>query len=357
MIGCAVARLLARRSVSVTVLDRGRPGAEASRAAAGMLSPLAESHRPGPFLDLLLAAVDRFPDLAGSLLAETGIDIGYRREGTLLVALRAADEHVLDERWRWQSAAGLPIERVGPDRALEMEPALDPGVRWALRFPRDHQVDNREMSRALWRSAEDAGARFLTGREVAGLQIESDRVRGVRMTNGELLMAGAVVLAAGCWTGRLAGLPRPVPVEPVHGQLIAIDAAGLGLRHVIDSPRIYLVPRADGRVIAGATAERTGFEKAVTTEAVAALLAGAVEAVPALADRPILDSWSGLRPGTSDEQPLIGRDPDVPNLVYATGHFRNGILLAPITAEAVVALLTDTPGPPETAGFGIERFG
>lgn len=356
VIGCAVARILARGSVAVAVVERNRPGAEASWAAAGMLSPLAESHRPGPFLDLLRAAITRFPALSAELLAETGVDIRYRRDGTLLLALTAQDDAVLDERWRWQSAEGLAVERLGAAEARALEPAVSPRLLRALRFPDDHQVDNRKLSRALWLSAAAAGAELLAGREVVELVREGDRVAGVLLADGERVEAGAVVLAAGSWSGRIDGLPRPLPVEPVHGQLIALDGAGLGLRHVIDSPRIYLVPRADGRVIAGATVERTGFVRAVTEEAIATLLAAAVEAVPALADRPILDSWSGLRPGTPDEQPIIGRDPEVENLVYATGHFRNGILLAPITAEAVAALLNGGAAPPEVVGFGIERF-
>lgn len=356
VIGCAIARLLASSSVDVTVVERGDHPAEASWAAAGMLSPLAESDRPGPFLDLLLAAVTRFPALATSLLEETGIDIGYRSEGTLLLALGEADERVLEARWRWQSDAGLPVERLTAGETLELEPAVSEAVRRGLRFPLDHQVDSREMSRALWGSAESAGARFVTRREVSAIERAGDRAVGVRLRDGELLGAGAVVVAAGSWAGGLLGLPRPIPVRPVHGQLISLDGRDLGVRHVVDTPRIYLVPRRDGRIIAGATVESTGFAKAVTATGVASLHSAAAEAIPDLEGREVLDAWSGLRPGTPDDAPIVGPDPDVPNLFYATGHFRNGILLAPITGEAVAAWVTGAEPPAELAAFGIERF-
>lgn len=357
VIGCAIARLLASSSLAVTVVERGDRPAEASWAAAGMLSPLAESDHPGPFLDLLLAAATRFPALAASLLDETGVDIGYRSEGTVLLALDDADERVLEARWRWQSDAGLPIERLTAAETRALEPEVADAVRWSLRFPLDHQVDSREMSRALWRSAEAAGARFVTRREVESIERAGDRAVGVRLRDGEIIGAGAVVVAAGSWAGSLSGLPRPLPVHPVHGQLIALDGRGLDVGHVIDTPRIYLVPRLGGRIIAGATVERTGFAKAVTEAGVAALHGAAAEAVPALAGREVIESWSGLRPGTPDDFPIVGPDPGVANLFYATGHFRNGILLAPITGEAVAAMVTGGSAPAELALFGIERFG
>lgn len=356
VIGCAIARHLAARSASVVVVERDEPGAHASWAAAGMLSPLAEADRPDAFLDLLRAARARFPALAAELLSETGIDIGYRTEGTLLLSIEAADDAVLRERWLWQSAARLPVERLDAASARALEPALSPGVRSALRFPEDHQVDNRLLSRALSAAARSAGARFITGRAVARIVREGDVVTGVVLDDGRELGAGSVVIAAGSWSGGIGGLPRAVPVEPVHGQLLAIDGTEVRLGHVVDTPRVYLVPRNDGRVIAGATMERTGFRTQTTEAATKFLLDAAVEAIPELEGRAVLEVWSGLRPGTPDGQPILGPDPEVSNLFYATGHFRNGILLAPITAQIVGALLARERPPIEVTQFRIERF-
>ncbi len=356
VIGCAIARRAARDGLSVVVLERGTPGMEASWAAAGMLSPLAEADGPGPFLDLLLAARAMYPPYAAALREEAGVDVAYADAGTLFVALREADEAELRERWAWQSAAGLPLERMTAAEAREAEPALSAEVLMALRFPGDHQVDNRALGAALWSAAARAGAEFRLGVHAVRLLREGDRATGVACAGGERVRAGAVVLAGGAWAGRMEGLPRPLPVEPVHGQLLALEVVPPLFRHVVDSPRCYLVPRASGRVIAGATVERTGDRKAVTPWGLRRLIDGAVEIAPALEHAPLAEAWSGLRPGTPDGFPILGPDPEVPNLVYATGHFRNGILLAPLTGERIGALLSRGEWCADVARFGIGRF-
>jgi glycine oxidase len=181
-------------------------------------------------------------------------------------------------------------------------------------------------------------------------------VRGVELATGDIVEAPQVVIAAGCWSGQVSGLPRPIPVRPIHGQLLALKADPGSLSHVLTSPRVYLVPRRDGRVIVGATTEETGFDRAVTESAVAGLRAAAVEAVPMLAEAPLLGSWSGLRPGTPDGLPILGPDPNVDGLFYATGHYRNGILLAPLTARLIFSSLRGRPPEVEIAPFAIERF-
>ncbi|HEV3049366.1 MAG TPA: glycine oxidase ThiO [Longimicrobium sp.] len=357
VIGCAIARRAARDGLSVVVLERGTPGMEASWAAAGMLSPLAEANEPGPFLDLLIAAREMYPAYAAALREETGVDVSYADAGTLYVALRQEDEAELEARWRWQSAARLPVERLTAAEALDAEPALSPAVRMALRFPGDHQVDNRALGAALWSAASRAGARFRLGAHAVCLLREGGRATGVECVGGERIAAGSVVLAGGAWAGRMDGLPRPLPVEPVHGQLLALEAVPPLFRHVVDTARCYLVPRSSGRVIVGATVERTGDRKAVTPWGLRRLIDGAVEAAPALEHAPLAETWSGLRPGTPDGYPILGADPDVPNLVYACGHFRNGILLAPLTGERIGALLSRGAWCPDVAPFGIARFG
>jgi glycine oxidase len=357
VIGCAIARRAARDGLSVVVLERGTPGMEASWAAAGMLSPLAEADEPGPFLDLLLAAREMYPDYAAALREETGVDVSYADAGTLYTALREEDEAELEARWRWQSAARLPVERMTAEEARAAEPALSPAVRMALRFPGDHQVDNRALGAALWSAASRAGAEFRLGVHAFRLLREGGRAAGVECAGGERIAAGAVVLAGGAWAGRMDGLPRPLPVEPVHGQLLALEAVPPLFHHVVDTPRCYLVPRASGRLIVGATVEHTGDRKAVTPWGLRRLIEGAVEAAPALEHAPLAEAWSGLRPGTPDGYPILGTDPDVPNLVYAAGHFRNGILLAPFTSERVGALLSRGDWCADVAPFGIARFG
>jgi glycine oxidase len=357
VIGCAVARCAARAGLSVVVLERGSCGAEASHAAAGMLSPLAEANEPGPWIDLLLHARDLYPEFVAALREESGTDVGYDDAGTLYLSLREEDDAEMEHRWAWQRAAGMDVERWTAGETREMEPAVSPAVRFSLRFPGDHQVDNRALGRALPVAAERAGAQVRTGAEAAGVLRDGSRVTGVELADGTRIHAGAVVIAGGSWAGQLRGLPRPLPVEPVHGQLLAMETLPPLFRHVVDSPRCYLVPRACGRVIAGATVERVGYRKAVTPQGVRRLLDGAVEIAPALDHAPLVETWSGLRPGTPDGLPILGRDPEVPNLLYATGHFRNGILLTPLTGEAIGAMLLGEEPAWELAAYGVGRFG
>lgn len=358
LIGCAIARALAREGLRVRVIERGEPGREASHAAAGMLSPQAEARGPGAFLDLLLAARERFPATAAALRAETGIDIEYDTRGTLVLAFSDVDEREIGERYRWQTGAGLAVEWLGRDEVRALEPALSPAVRCALRFPGDHQVENRQLTRAYAEAAVRAGVEFVAGAQATRIDRERAGRMRVALADGSAEVGGTVVLAAGCWSGTLAGLPRRVPVTPVHGQLAALAASPLPFSHVVDSPRAYLVPRAgQGRIIVGATVEITGYRRAVTPAGLLRILGGAVEMCPALGDMPLTETWAGLRPGTPDSLPILGADPDWPELVYATGHFRNGVLLAPLTAELIAEAVVRGRAPEALRPFAIARFG
>jgi glycine oxidase len=356
VIGCAVARRAAIGGLRVCVLERGRPGAEASHAAAGMLSPLAEASGPGIFLDLLMRARREYPAFAEALREETGADVAYDATGTLYLAFWEHDEREMDERLHWQSAAGLCVERLTAEETRALEPAVSPEVRSALRFGGDHQVDNRRLGSALWAAAERAGAEFRLGAEAVAIVRDGDRVAGVEMADGTRIACGTVVIAGGSWAGQMGGLPRALPVEPVMGQLLALGTAPPPYRHVIDSPRCYTVPRADGRLIVGATTERVGYHKRVTATAIGYLLKDALEICPSLRSARVVETWAGLRPGTPDGMPVLGRDPEVPGIVYATGHYRNGILLTPITGEIVGALLLGEEPPVDIAPFSIARF-
>ncbi|MBI1852279.1 MAG: glycine oxidase ThiO [Planctomycetes bacterium] len=335
VIGCACARLLARRGAKVVVLDRGEPGGEASNAAAGMLAPLGEAHEPGPFFDLLRESAAMFPALAKELHDETGIDVEYRREGLLEVAFGDDDERALRERARSIAARGLSVETWDASAVREREPAVAEDVRFGLFLPDDHRVDPVKLTLALWRSAADAGAEFRLGAPVTRV---IDEPNGVEV-GGERLQASEVVIAAGAFSGLIPGaLPRPDDVRPVRGQMVAVESSRRLLRRSVKSAHAYLVPRDDGRILIGATVEDVGFDRTVTASAVRDLLSAATRIVPAIATCRFRDAWSGLRPRSSTDAPIIARARE--GLVIATGHFRNGIVLAPATAKLVAAIVS-----------------
>lgn len=353
VIGLCIARELARDGASVVVIDRGEPFRHASWAAAGMLSPQAEANAAGPLLDFLLRAREVYPAHAAELREETDLDIGYRAHGTLLLALDDADEARLEERLRWQREAGLAVERLSAEQVHREEKGLAPNLRWALHFAGDHQVDNRLLGTALRAAANAAGATVRLGAGVRRLRPKDGCA--LVLEDGGRIEVGTAVLAAGCWSGTIDGLPRPLPVEPVHGELVSLRADPPIHRHTIGSAHAYLVPRADGRLILGTTVERIGFRTRVTAGGLHRILEGGFAMSPELAERPVIDHWAGLRPGTPDNLPILGRDPEAKNLIYATGHFRNGILLAPLTGRVVADLVMGRETP-DLAPFRPDRF-
>jgi glycine oxidase len=355
IMGSAVALRLAQRGIGVTVIERGIPGAEASSAAAGILGPQMEADGPGPLLELGLKSRALYPALAAELRELTGIDVGYDRSGVLMVAFDEAGEAALSARRAWQLARGLRVEMLSGEAARLREPALGPAVRAALGFNDDAQVVARELARAFSQAAAVAGARFLTGRYVRRVLIADGAVTGVEL-DGDTLPAGVVVVAAGSWSGLVegAGVP-PAVVRPARGQLVSIETRPPLFRHVVAAPGGYLVPRRDGTVLAGSTVEMAGFRKEVTVGGLAAILTLARTLIPALADAPVTATWSNFRPYTEDHLPVLGAT-GVRGLILATGHFRNGILLAPVTAQAVAELIATGKAPFDLAPFSIDRF-
>jgi glycine oxidase len=356
VMGCAVALRLAQRGVKVTVIERGIPGAEASSAAAGMLAPQMEADGPGPMLDLGLRSRALYPSLAVELRDVTGIDIGYLKSGVLAVALQEADEAALATRRIWQTARGMRMESLSGDAARKREPALGGTVRAALLFSDDAQVNPPALARAFSQAAAAAGAKFLQGRYVRRVCTSAGTATGVEL-DGDTLAAGVVVVAAGSWSGLVegAGVPSSV-VRPARGQLVAIETRPPIFRHVLSvHGRGYLVPRRDGTVVAGSTVEMVGFRKEVTVSGLAAILGLAQTLVPALADAPVVQSWSNFRPYTEDHLPVLGTTP-VRGLVLATGHYRNGILLAPVTAQAIADLIVTGSAGLDLAPFSVTRF-
>ena len=356
IMGSAVALRLAQRGVAVTVIERGIPGAEASSAAAGILGPQMEADGPGPLLELGLQSRALYPGLAAELRELTGIDVGYARSGVLAVAFDEAGEAALQARRAWQIARGLKVEALAGEAARALEPALGPAVRAALAFPDDAQVVARELARAFSQAAAVAGARFLTGRYVRRVRIEAGRATGVEL-DGETLPAGVVVVAAGSWSGLVEGAGiSPAVVRPARGQLVSIETRPPLFRHVVSAPGGYLVPRRDGTVVAGSTVEMVGFHKQVTVGGLAAILTLARTLIPGLADAPVTATWSNFRPFTEDHLPVLGATP-VAGLVLATGHYRNGILLAPITAQVIAELIATGRSPIDLQPFSVQRFG
>jgi glycine oxidase len=354
IVGLAAARELRAHGARVVVVERGRVGEEASAAAAGMLAPQVHAEIRTPLLDLSLQARDRHLVLADELRAETGIPVELSPLGALDVAFTDDEERALVARAAWQSDQRLAVELLSGEEILQAEPNLSSDIRRGALLPGDRSIDNVRLVRALAASAVARGASLLCGRPITGLLVEQGRVGGVR-AGAETIRAPAVINATGAWAGLLAGDPQPPPIEPVRGQIVTFEIAPALLRHVVWSPRGYVVPRADGRLLAGSTLERAGFDKSVTAAGLRSVLDIALELVPRLADVRVAASWAGLRPGTPDGWPVLGAGA-LPGLFHAGGLFRNGILLGPLAGEAVARLALGRPPGIDLAPFSPARF-
>ncbi len=359
VIGLAIARSLARRSVGrIVLVERAQVGCEASHAAGGMLAAQAEADSADAFLELATASRDLYPEFAAALLEETGIDVELERTGTLYVAFNEEDEREIEHRFNWQSRAGLSVERLTVDEARSFEPCINREARGALRFPLDTQVENRRLVAALSAAVAKLGVDVFSGTEVESLVVERGRVCGLKTSRGRI-NAPVVVVASGAWASHLMASEEgasPIKIEPVRGQMLCFEARPQRARHVIYSPRGYVVPRLDGRLLAGSTTERAGFDKSVTAGGVYSILAHALEIAPALAGLPLVDAWAGLRPRAVDDWPIIGASTTTEGLFYAVGHYRNGILLAPITARLVADEIRSNVRSPLLKAFTPERF-
>ncbi len=335
LVGCLVARELANEGHRVTIVERAKVGREASHEAAGMLAPIAEAGESRTFLDLCIESRDLHAGLANELFAEVGVDVWYRNDGTFLLAFDDAEADALRERAAEHAALGLESELVAAGAARREEPGLSPSVTAVLSVPGDHQVDNRKLVEAAALSCYARGVKIVEHTPVRALVRDSaNRITGVDTTAG-VIEAGCVIVAAGSWSSLIGGFD--VPVEPVKGQILMLELASPPCRRVLRSERCYVVARIDGRVLVGGTMERVGFDKSVVASAVGNLLEAGREVVPTLGSAFGGEAWAGLRPSTPDGLPAIGRIDE--NLVAATGHFRNGILLAPVTAKIVGGLL------------------
>ena len=351
IIGMAIAWRARQAGISVSVLERDLLARGASHVAAGMLAPVAEvefGDAGRRLLELGLRSARLWPAFAGELEALSGASVGLTAAGTLLAARDEDDARELERQLDFRRSLGLAVRRLRASEARELEPALAPTLRLALEAPDDHSVDPRLVLAALRQACDAAGVRLREHCPVARVEVDGGRVTGVTIEDGERIRAEQIVLAPGPWSGQIDGLPTGagVPVRPVKGQILRLrDPAGAGLmRRVLRFRGGYLVPREDGRYVLGATVEERGFELAPTAGGVYELLRDARELVPGISELEIEELSVGLRPGTPDNAPAIGRGA-LDGLVWATGHYRNGILLAPLTAELVVGVLAGGEDP------------
>ncbi len=365
VIGLGIGWQLAKSGASVTIYEQAEAGRAASWAAAGMLAPLAEAHTEEPeLLKLGCQSLALYPQWVRELEADAEMPIGYRVEGTLIVGLEPDDTHQLRHLYASQQDLGLNVEWLTGRAAREIEPALSPRVTAAIHCETDHQVDNRLMVKALQRAYQRYGGALHENNAVESIQIGNGIATGIKTQDGEKYNGDVIMLSAGCESAQIQGLPDAIrpPVRPVKGQMLALQMEdGITVKNVIRTVRarypmsVYLVPRTDGRLIVGATSEEMGFDTRLTAGGVFELLRGAWEAVPGIYELPLLETWTGLRPGSRDNAPILGETP-IENLIYATGHYRNGILLTPITAYEVSKLVLTGETSETIAPFGLDRF-
>jgi glycine oxidase len=359
-IGTAVAWRCAQRGLAVTLADP-RPDRGAWHTAAGMLAPITELHyTEASSLPVGLDSLARYPEFVAAVTEDSGRPTGYRGCGTILAAWDGADLAALRDLTTFAAGLGADARLLTGRELRELEPALAPGLPGGLLAPGDHQVDPRLLHAALLAAGQQRGVRVVES--AAALLVDRDRVAGVRVTGGVVVSSRWVVVAAGCWSGAIEGLPRAVapPVRPVKGQTLRLRLPGRPrlervVRAAVKGSPVYVVPRPDGRFVVGASSEEAGFDQQPRAGAVYELLRDAQSVVPELGEAVLEEVSTGLRPGSPDNAPIVGATA-VDGLVMATGHFRNGILLAPVTADGVAALIADGALPDVLTPFSPDRF-
>ena len=342
IIGGSIAWELARRGLHPLVLDRQEAGREASWAAAGMLQTAPESADGFPLVPLARASLALYPEFVAAIEADSGRTVGLRRTGAMEIFFSSDAARELSTLIALHHGLGLPAEALPLDEALEMEPALSRHTQAAALLPQECALDSRALTDAVLAAAVAGGAVVLAGVGVESLIVNGARVEGV-IAAGHRFAADHVILAAGAFSSRLDAARRYAPTRPVRGQMVALLSSAPPIRRVLRSTRGYIVPRDDARpqrLVAGSTLENAGYEKRVTPEGIARVLEAAQEIVPDLAAAAIVETWSGLRPDTPDHLPILGPT-ELEGLTIATGHFRNGILLAPITAKLIAEWITE----------------
>jgi len=339
LIGGAIALELALAGVRVAIFERGEPGQEASWAGAGILSPAPENPATIPLVPLGKASMALYPDFVARVQEISGQDVGFRAKGALEALFSRDTARELSTHVALHHGLGLKAEAISAEDARELEPALSPEVEAAVLRPDEASVDNRALTHAVLEAARKSGAEIFPHREVQGVWRDTNRCAGL-LLKGEKIAAQWTIIAAGSFSASIAGVGSYAPVRPAKGQMISLRSERVKIERVLWSDKIYLVPRNDGRILAGATVEYVGFDKKVTAGALQKILSGAMELAPALASARVEETWAGLRPDSPDHLPILG-PVDIDGLLLATGHFRSGILLAPITARLVREWVTE----------------
>ncbi len=359
VIGLSLARELHKKGVrKITILERGKLGQESSLAAAGILAPNAETEKQNDLFQICTDSKQLYTNFAEQLFAETGVDIELDRNGTLYLAFSETDVSEIRRRLEWQKNAGLNVEHLSAGEVRNAEPLISPDVREALFFPNDWQVENRKLVLALQKYAKLNRIEIIEDAEVKNLLTENGKVVGAE-TSDKKFFAKTSVLATGAWTSLIKSGENALPlpnIKPIRGQMLSFKTVKRLFTKVIYSPRGYLVPRFDGRILVGATVEAVGFDKNVTEGGIKFLLETAFEISPHLASLEIFDKWAGLRPFASDGLPILGAFSEIENLHVATAHYRNGILLAPLTAKILADKIVENLDSKYLEIFSPRRF-
>jgi glycine oxidase len=357
VIGCSIAYNLRKAGVEVVVIERQEVAAEASSAAAGLLSPLGALTGPGPFTDLVLASWSLAPTLMAALEEESGIEVEYRQIGSLHVATQASEVTVLRQQMVAWEALGAAVTWLTGDEVREREPLLGAGVKAAISVQKEGSIRAPSVTRAYAEAARRLGARFLLSTEVTEIVRDGARAIGVRTAQGTTIGCQRLVIAGGAWSARCGEwLGLTIPVSPMRGQILALKQPQSPLQHIVFDEDIYFVPKVDGTIYVGATVEQVGFDKSLTAGGIAWLLACALRLAPSLEHASIAQMWAGLRPWSSDRRPILGTVPDWENVILATGHSGMGFELSTITGKMIAELITTGRTPELIRTFGIERF-
>jgi glycine oxidase len=354
LIGASIAFELAAEGLSVAVFDAQNPGREASWASAGMISPALESSEMASLLPISMASVRLYPEFLQRVEELSGKTVGYRKDGALDLLPSGTGQNEIDEILALHHGAGLHAEVLSGPEAREIEPALTSELRAAVHRPDEASLDNRLLTVATLEAARRKGVEIFPGNGAKALWTGGAKCKGLQLQNARV-EARWTVIAAGCFSAQIEGVAAYAPVTPAKGQMMALRCGSVNLKKDLWSGHMYLVPRNDGRIIAGSTVEYEGFDRSVTVEGMKKILTGAISLVPALESARIEETWAGLRPDSPDHLPILGPT-DLDGLLIATGHFRSGILLTPVTARLIREWVTTQKVSTDWAPFSPMRF-